>query len=269
MQLDLGVLLQHAGLEPATIQGIRHSFVGLHEDGTSGIHMNSTDDEILAYTRRQRADSRLFPAVPPRFWVVFIREGGDRARFWGVVENFGEESNDGFLRFFRLEISAHMSELRNRLVIKWKAPRSWRLNGETVAKYPVVEIAEANPEPFPGYENLVLNHDKLQIVMTDHRYEAWRQALSNVAGIYLITDTSSGRQYVGKADGTERIRQRWAAYAANGHGNNVQLKGLDPSHFRFSILRVFDPTIVSKVINEAENHFKVALDTRQHGLNGN
>jgi len=48
-------------------------------------------------------------------------------------------------------------------------------------------------------------------------------------GVYLITDTRDGRQYVGKADGLENIRQRWSAYAANGHGGNVELRGLDPA----------------------------------------
>jgi excinuclease UvrABC nuclease subunit len=64
--------------------------------------------------------------------------------------------------------------------------------------------------------------------MREHRYTSWRTALSSVLGIYLITDTLDGRQYVGKADGAESIRQRWSVYAANGHGNNVELKNIDP-----------------------------------------
>lgn len=34
-----------------------------------------------------------------------------------------------------------------------------------------------------------------------------------------------GHQYVGKADGEERIRQRWSTYAANGHGCNALAYG--------------------------------------------
>ena len=56
--------------------------------------------------------------------------------------------------------------------------------------------------------------------MREHRYASWRTALGAVAGIYLITDTRDGRQYVGKADGAESIRQRWGAYATNGHGGS-------------------------------------------------
>jgi hypothetical protein len=91
-----------------------------------------------------------------------------------------------------------------------------------------------------------------------------------VRGIYLITDTRDGRHYVGKADGLETIRQRWSAYAANGHGGNVELKGLDPRTFRYSLLRVFDPSTPTAEINIAESHYKLALDSRvPHGLNRN
>jgi predicted xylose isomerase-like sugar epimerase len=85
----------------------------------------------------------------------------------------------------------------------------------------------------------------------------------------LITDTSDGRQDVGKAGGAESIRQRWNAYAADGHGGNVELRGLDPTGFRFSLLRVFDPATPTSETDAGESHFKDALDTRRHGLNRN
>ena len=143
------------------------------------------------------------------------------------------------------------------------------MHGATAADYPVLEIADAAREPFPGFDRLRLSHATLQAVLREHRYEHWRSALSSVAGIYLITDTRDGRQYVGKADGAETIRQRWSAYAADGHGGNVGLRGLDPSTFRYSVLRVFDRATPQAVINDAESHFKQALDTTRHGLNGN
>src|SRR5690606_31806363 len=98
---------------------------------------------------------------------------------------------------------------------------------------------------------------------------SWRTALASVMGIYLITDTRDGRHYVGKADGSENIRQRWGVYAANGHGGNVELRRLDPGTFRYSLLRVFDPSTPGREIDAAEGHFKDALDSRRHGLNRN
>lgn len=270
MTLTLDAVLRSAGLDPADVQAIRHAFVREHDDtGQSGIHADSTDAEILAYTSQQSPVPRIFPAAPPRFWVVFVREGGDRARLCSVVENRGEISNDGARRTFDLVVTDHLSELRNRLVLGWRSPRTWRLNGPTAAAYPVMEIADAQPTPFPGFDRLVLDYAQLSAVMREHRYAAWRTALSSVVGIYLITDTRDGRHYIGKADGAENIRQRWNAYAANGHGGNVELRGLDASTFRFSLLRVFDPATPGREIDAAESHFKSALDSRNHGLNRN
>lgn len=270
MTLTLGPILHHAGIDPGDALVIRHAFVREHADtGRRGIHADSTDAEIFQYTSEQSANLRTFPATPPPVWVVFLREGGDRARLWSVVENRGETSNDGQRRTFDLAVSEHMADLRNRLVIGWRSPRAWRINASTAADYPVVEIADAKPVPFPGFDQIVLNYEQIQAVMRDHRYASWRTALTSVVGIYLITDTRDGRQYVGKADGVENIRQRWSAYAGNGHGGNVELRNVNPTSFRFSLLRVFDPATPTHQIDAAENHFKHALDTRKHGLNRN
>ena len=94
-------------------------------------------------------------------------------------------------------------------------------------------------------------------------------------GIYLIADTKTGRLYVGKADGTERILGRWSNYAKTGHGGNVALRELSEldltrrEHFQFSILRVFGPGASTMEIDASENHYKRALLTRKFGLNRN
>jgi hypothetical protein len=44
---------------------IRHAFVREHEDGTVGIHGDSSAAEIMAYTRVQSANTRTFPGAPP------------------------------------------------------------------------------------------------------------------------------------------------------------------------------------------------------------
>lgn len=270
MTLSFESILRAAGIRLEEAIVIRHAYVREHEDtGLPGIGADSTGAQILEYTSRQSAKPRTFPVVPPRFWVVFVREGGDRARLWSVLQNRGEISNDGSSRTFDLAVSEHMADLRGRLVIGWRSPRTWWINGGTASGYPVMEIADAEPIPFPGFDRLVLDYAQLQAVMREPRYASWRTALASVVGVYLITDTSDGRQYVGKADGAENIRQRWSAYAANGHGGNVELRNLDPSTLRFSLLRVFDPATPNQQIDAAESHFKVALGSRLHGLNRN
>ena len=269
MTLTLSHILASAGLEPLNTLVIRHAYVREHEDGSAGIHADSSDDDVLAYTREQSSNARTFPKNPAPVWVVFLPEGGDRARLWSVLTNHGEVSNNGTLRTFELTSSNNLEDLKNRLVIGWRSPRTWQLSGLTAATYPVVEIADSQPIPFPGFDALTLDYPQLSAVMREHRYAAWRTALGSVAGIYLITDTRDGRQYVGKADGSERIRQRWGLYATNGHGGNVELRGLNPTSFRFSLLRVFDPATPTRQVDAAETHFKRALDSRIHGLNRN
>ncbi len=269
MTLTFASIIASAGLDPAEAMVIRHAYVREHEDGTVGLHDDSSDEEILAYTSVQVANPRIFPAQPPGVWIVFRPEGGDRARLWSVLVNHGETQNDGLRRTFYLEHSELMSDLRNRLVIGWRSPRTWRIHATTAAAYPVMEIADAEPVRFPGFDALTLDYSQLQAVIREHRYAAWRTALSSVIGVYLITDTRDGRHYVGKADGAENVLQRWAAYATNGHGGNVELRNLDPSSFRLSVLRVFDPATPTREIDAAESHYKYALDSRRHGLNRN
>jgi hypothetical protein len=269
MALTLASILTSAGINPADALVIRHAYVRIHKDGLPGIHADSTDAEIMAYTCEQSLDPRTFPAKPPGLWLVFLPEGGDRARLWSVVVNHGEVYRDAERRKFELELSEHLADLRDRLVIGWRSPRTWKVKAATAAPYPVLEIADAEPVPFPGFDALALDYAQLQAVMREHRYASWRTALASVIGIYLITDTRDGRQYVGKADGAESIRQRWSAYAANGHGGNVELRNLNPATFRISLLRVFDPATPTRQIDAAESHFKHALDSRRHGLNRN
>src|SRR3546814_8153578 len=85
-------LLIDAGIDPSDALVIRHAFAQESEEsGLTGLHVNSTHMEIFEYTRRQSANTRSFPASPPRVWVVFIKEGGEigraswRERVWQYV----------------------------------------------------------------------------------------------------------------------------------------------------------------------------------------
>lgn len=93
--------------------------------------------------------------------------------------------------------------------------------------------------------------------------------LSSVNGVYLIKDKISGKLYVGSAYGDQGIYGRWSAYAKNSHGENLELKGLDPSVFQFSILEIVPATTTADGVIERENRWKEKLGTRQFGLNKN
>ena len=94
------------------------------------------------------------------------------------------------------------------------------------------------------------------------------------SGLYLITDTSSGKVYVGSAYGHEGIWQRWSNYCKNGHGGNKELKALlqakgkeYASYFQFSLLEVCDLDASEEVVLPREKHWMEVMCSREFGLN--
>ena len=77
-------------------------------------------------------------------------------------------------------------------------------------------------EAFPGYE--YINHDfsTLRTVFETERPD-WKAALQNVKGVYMVTDKSNGKRYVGSAYGDSGIWARWSCYIGTGHGWNDEL----------------------------------------------
>lgn len=128
---------------------------------------------------------------------------------------------------------------------------------------------------FPGFNKALRTFSQLRTIVRE-KNPSWRAALSSVTGIYVITDSVDGRQYVGCADGQEGIWQRWVSYAATGHGGNKELKALLRKHgadyaanWQIAILEVCDLNAGQDDIHERESYWKDALLTREHGLNAN
>jgi hypothetical protein len=127
-------------------------------------------------------------------------------------------------------------------------------------------------EAFPGFSNVILPKQKLDIIVAQE-IESWKSALASVAGVYLITDTKTGRHYVGSAYGEGGIWGRWAAYSWSGHGNNkilndlLQKQGPDYSrNFQFSILETADTNASKEDVLARETHWKNKLCSREcHG----
>ena len=136
----------------------------------------------------------------------------------------------------------------------------------------------ANPyhvSEFPGYANVALAYEELtEIILSED--VSWKTALSNVKGVYLITDLNNGRQYVGSAYGEDAFWNRWQSYSSTGHGNNKELamvlqqNGNDyVRQFQFSILEIRTRTTDDQEIIRRESHWKRILGTREHGYNSN
>jgi len=209
---------------------------------------------------------------------VFIGGAGRPCRLYTVYENAGElrEERTDVERSYDLRETDLLVGLRRRLLIEWtKDTVNWVKSGARARTLPVLEIPDPTVVEFPGYDDLVIDYAQLRQVVDDPRYIKWQTALAAVQGIYVIADGATGKLYVGKADGGERILSRWHAYAVNGHGGKVILRERlrrDPraAHkYTFSLLRVFGPQTPQAEVDGAESHYKRALLTRAHGLNAN
>lgn len=172
-----------------------------------------------------------------------------------------------------------MSELNGRLVVAFTRPgRQSYLNAERWLGD--MTVAEILPERvqfarFPGFKSVLLTTQDLRKIVRDQLAD-WVAALSSVAGVYLISDTRSGKLYVGSATGEGGLWQRWCSYASTGHGHNVELRAvireLGTSHiecFQYSVLEIADTHTSQKEILQRESHWKSVLLSRQHGYNRN
>lgn len=134
---------------------------------------------------------------------------------------------------------------------------------------------KASIHDFAGFDNVNIDYETLANIVADG-IPSWKSALSNVKGIYLIADRHTGKLYVGSAYGGDCIWQRWTAYAANGHGGNIELKELLKTNgedykynFKYSILEVCNMNLGNDYIIARETHWKEVLQTRIFGLNRN
>lgn len=130
---------------------------------------------------------------------------------------------------------------------------------------------------FPGYENVRLSYPLLKNIV-DRQLPGWVDALRNQKAVYLITDTKTGKMYVGSATSqTGMLLQRWSSYAADGHGGNVELRELVnqqgfnyvKDNFQYSILENYNARMDDEYILKRESWWKETLCTRTHGYNKN
>ncbi|TDM16111.1 GIY-YIG nuclease family protein [Macrococcoides canis] len=132
-------------------------------------------------------------------------------------------------------------------------------------------------DDFPGYDKVKLSYQQLATII--HRGKRdWIAALENQKAVYLITDKSNGKLYVGLATSMSKmLLTRWSNYVANGHGGNKELvalveeKGFDyvKENFQYTILENYNGKVDDKLVLQRESYWKEALQSRQFGYNSN
>jgi hypothetical protein len=219
-----------------------------------------------------------------RPYIVSLVKMGEHGRwlFAGVHSTHGSSFKKIYqCYYYRTKNVPELDGLTGRLIIAFPRPgRQCRLIAERWAAQ--LQVSELKPcrlviEEFSGFTKVLLLKSKLDIIVAQE-IESWKSALSSVAGVYLITDTKTGRHYIGSAYGVGGIWERWRTYSESGHGNNKNLKsilkktGLAHSHnFQFSILETADTNASKDDVLKRERHWKNALCSheRHGGYNAN
>lgn len=137
---------------------------------------------------------------------------------------------------------------------------------------------------FPGYENISFSYQELK---KNWYSSSWREQLSAVYGVYVITDKKTGKLYVGSAYGDSGVYGRWSTYLSDGYDKtevedncypNKRLRELVEKHgiayvqkyFQYSLLEIFPKNEVGKQkALGREKYWKQVFQSRVHGYNAN
>ena len=276
----LSDILRRNGLDPKKTKLIRHS---LNDKAFAKCYSDAFVEE---YQKIQKQN--FFNKC--EYLLSFISGPGTSAKFYGcysvgqgvlatkdlMIEGFPvPEMFDKKRYYYDLTESQLLSDLKNRLIINWgKAAISWHQWATNDKE--VLAIQENPKYAFGGYEKVVLSFSELKDIIEDPiLYENWHTALASVYAIYLITDITCGKQYIGSAYGSGGLLERWKCYIITKDGGNKGMKDIICSnpdryeHFRFSILQVLPKTITEDGVIDIENLYKSKLMTKEYGMNEN
>ncbi len=214
--------------------------------------------------------------------LSLIHLGKDRWLFAGIYSVLGVKERKAGKRtryYYSTKEFPGLEHLVGRAIIKFeKNFRASYLVGKKHSDNLIVsEIRDQRMSvgEFPGYNAVLLPYGLLGTIIREE-IPSWKSALSNVAGVYVITDTKCGKLYVGSAYGGDGIWQRWVRYAENGHGGNKELKQLLKKrgkgyvqNFQLSILEVCDLNASEDYVVSRESHWKDVVRSREFGYNKN
>lgn len=178
----------------------------------------------------------------------------------------------------------------NRILVDWKNnPQTFfYVDEKIIANVEVYGICSKpyfeQDSEFPGYENLSKSYEELKVHWNN---KSWRDQLTSVYGVYVITDMKKGSLYVGSAYGTNGVYGRWSVYLKDGYDKdeledskypNLKLKNLVNDkgiayiqmNFQYTLLEIFSKTeLGKKQALSREKYWKKVFKSKEHGYNGN
>ena len=199
--------------------------------------------------------------------------------FGGIWEVVEKDFSNGNKYPYTIALCEDYKKFIGRLKIKY-SHKDRQVRNRMENYFPHLVLKEILEEPysihkFPGYKNLDVPFLTLEnVINKDH--PSWKNALS-VKGIYLITDTQTGKKYVGKASGEHGFWQRWSDYINDGHGGDVDLKKLIDSNgglqyarenYKFTLLEIVESNLEDD-IDARESYWKRVLMSRLESVGHN
>lgn len=129
---------------------------------------------------------------------------------------------------------------------------------------------------FKGFDNVSLTYEQLKAIISNENSDYFK-ILSNIKGVYCLTDTKTGKLYIGSASGNEGISNRWASYIISEDGGNKELIKLKTKnkgnyikkYFIYTLLEFYDMNVSRNYVLSREKYWKKVFDSVKHGYNDN
>jgi len=209
--------------------------------------------------------------------ISLIDLGTNKWLFAGVYKINGYTKISDKHYSYDMQLIEGLEDLIGRIIISYKRKgRASYIWGKPESKkFEISEILakKTEVEEFPSYNSVIVSYSILKIII-DQNIQSWKGALSNIKGIYLITDINTGKLYVGSATGFNGIWSRWTEYINNGHGGNKSLmevlnnNGIEyRNNFQYSILEISDFHTSDDFIKQRERYWMNVLKTKEFGYN--
>lgn len=183
----------------------------------------------------------------------------------------------------KVKILKEYSALFGRLIIRYKKGNTFSLYvfrmDYLIDDIVVKEILPClySGESFDGYDKICLPYRRLSDIFSGRILPTYYEALKKVTGVYCLTDTHTGKLYIGSATGTGGVAQRWGNYLDSKHGGNKKLRDLYKQkgeayfekYFTFSLIEHFNLSYDHEKIIEREQFWKKCFATIEKGYNDN
>lgn len=229
-----------------------------------------SDEEWQCWQEHKGIKNR-FPA---QYIVAFANISGNNFLFGGIYEIIERLSDS-----YKVRLLDDHQDLVGRLVIKCPVGRTVERCPKQILEDAVISEVYSTRyrgEKFKSISSINHNYNTLETVFKNELHD-WKFALSNVKGVYLLTNNENGKSYVGSASGENGIWQRWSDYIFECTGGNKELIELKENftedyfkkNFKFSVLETVGSSATTEEIIDLENLWKDKLLTRAHGYNAN